>query len=108
VTSIDAPETVQCLRHNDLESSSDFVKHNLKRVPHNRTKYQRRPFFLFREVLRELGTVDSICNVVGEAGGDFSLLNDNLDLLFWEVETVWTRFHICGEGGLCLAGQRVC
>jgi hypothetical protein len=90
-----------------LTSSGDFVKGNIERVLGDGTKYQRRPLFCFGEVFSEFGTMNGIGNVVWETGGDFSLLNNNQDLLFWEVEEVWARFHISREGGLSIACQHV-
>jgi hypothetical protein len=77
MTGVSAPETVKCLRRNYLESSGEFVKSNVERVLSDRTEYQRRPLFFFREVVSEFRTMDSIDNVVREAAGEFSLLNDN-------------------------------
>jgi hypothetical protein len=107
VMSIGAPKAVTCFGRNDLASSGEFAKHNLERVPCNEVTYGRRPFLFFREVVSEFGTMDGVGNVVQESRGDFPLLNGNRALLLWKVETVWIRFHVWIERGLCLDGKSV-
>jgi hypothetical protein len=94
---VGATDTVTCLRRNYLARSGEVVNNNIEQVPGDGTKYQWRPLFFFGEVVSEFRTMDSISNMVRDGGGDFSLLNDNQHLLFWEVEAAGRGFVSVGR-----------
>jgi hypothetical protein len=102
------PEAVNYFGRNDLTSSRQFVKLNLKGVPGNGVKDGRRPFFFLREVVGEIRTMDSVGNMIWESRSDFILLNVNRYLLFGKLKAVCTRFHVWMKKGLCFGSKHIC